>query len=63
MLLNFFKMAVRSLRKNYSYTLINILGMAIGLSGMIQLFILYDFEAKFDNCLGNTANVSIHSVR
>jgi ABC-type antimicrobial peptide transport system permease subunit len=31
--------------------------MAIGISGMIEVFILYDYEAKFDNFLKNTSNI------
>ena len=54
---NFLKTAFRSFRKNYAYTLINILGIAIGISGTIVTYVLFDYEAKFDRFLRNTDHI------
>lgn len=54
---NFLKTTYRSLRRNYVYTIINVLGLAIGISGTLLLFFLYDYEAKFDHSLGKTENI------
>lgn len=54
---NFLKTTLRSLRRNYIYTTINILGMAIGISGTILTYVLFDYEAKFDHFLTNTGNI------
>jgi putative ABC transport system permease protein len=57
MFLNYIKTTLRSLRRNYIYTCINILGMAIGISGTIVTFLLYDYEAKFDQLQGDTHRI------
>lgn len=57
MLKNYFRIALRSYGKNYLYTLINIVGMAVGLSGVIITFLLYDYENEFDKNHQNTGNV------
>ena len=48
MLKNYIRIAVRSYGKNYLFTLINIVGMAVGLSGVIITLLLYDYEKGFD---------------
>ena len=57
MLKNYIRIALRSYGKNYLYTLINIVGMAVGLSGVIVTFLLYDYENGFDKNHKNTSNV------
>ena len=54
---NFLKTTYRSLRRNYIYTLINVLGLAIGISGTLILFFLFDYEAKFDHQFADTDNI------
>ena len=56
MLKNYFRIALRSYGKNYLYTLINIIGMAVGLSGVIITFLLFDYENGFDKMHINTEN-------
>ena len=56
MLKNYFRIAIRSYGKNYLYTLINIVGMAVGLSGVIITFLLFDYENGFDSIHVNTQN-------
>ena len=50
---NYLKTTYRSLRKNLTYTLINIIGLGIGLSGVIITYALIDYELKFDNQFEN----------
>jgi len=48
MLKNYFKIAVRSLLKNKSYVIINIMGMGTAIACCIVAYLNYDFNAKFD---------------
>ena len=57
MLKNYFLIAIRSYGKNYLFTLINIIGMAVGLSGVIFTFLLYDYEGSFDENQRNNGNI------
>ncbi len=57
MLKNYIRIALRSYGKNYLFTIINIVGMAVGLSGVIITFLLYDFEKGFDKQHENTSNI------
>lgn len=45
---NYFKIAVRNLRNNTAYTLINVLGLALSMAVAIVLFRVISFEAGFD---------------
>lgn len=57
MLKNYIRIALRSYGRNYLFTLINIVGMAVGLSGVIITFLLYDFENGFDKNHLNTSDI------
>ncbi len=57
MLKNYIRIALRSYGRNYLFTLINIVGMAVGLSGVIITFLLYDYESGFDKNHKNTAKI------
>lgn len=48
MLKNYLSIALRSFRRNYMYSLINIIGMAFGLSGVIITILLFEYEQAFD---------------
>jgi putative ABC transport system permease protein len=48
MIRNYLKTSFRSLRRNLIYTLINIIGLGIGFSGVILTFILWRYDADFD---------------
>ena len=64
MLINYLKTTYRSLKKNLTYTLINIIGLGIGLSGIIIKYALVDYELKFDNQYKNTDRIyRINSLR
>jgi predicted permease len=48
MIRNYLKTAFRSLSRNINYTLINIVGLAIGIAACILLFLVVQFESSFD---------------
>jgi putative ABC transport system permease protein len=48
MLKNYFKTAFRSLLRNRNYTIINISGLAAGISVCLTIFIIIQFERSFD---------------
>jgi putative ABC transport system permease protein len=48
MLRNYFKIAWRNLRKNKSYTFINILGLSSGIACAILIFTLVSYQFSFD---------------
>ena len=49
MIKNYFKTAWRTIRRNASYTLINIAGLSVALSICILIFIIIHFHSGFDN--------------
>lgn len=49
MLKNYFKIIFRNLRRYKSYTIINIIGMAIGIAAMVWGYQDYKFSFSFDN--------------
>ncbi len=46
---NYFKTAVRTLKRNKSYALINTLGLAVGIAACLLIFLVVQFESSFDN--------------
>jgi putative ABC transport system permease protein len=57
MLKNYFKIIFRNLRRHKSYTIINILGMAIGIAAMVWGYQTYQFAFSFDNFQPHTDQV------
>src|ERR1700743_2996310 len=49
MLKNYWVIAVRSLRRNKSYTIINFLGLTVGMVACLLLFLLVRYETSFDS--------------
>ena len=49
MLANYVKIAFRTLLRNRSYAIINILGLTIGIAACLLIFVLVQFELSFDN--------------
>jgi putative ABC transport system permease protein len=45
---NYWTIAVRSLQRNKSYTLINFLGLTVGMAASLLLFLLVRYETSFD---------------
>jgi len=54
MIKNYFIIALRTLKKNYQYTVINVIGMAVGLSGIILTLLIFNYENDFDAGFVNT---------
>ena len=48
MLRNYFRIAFRSLSKNKLYTVINVLGLALGVSACLVIFLITHFELSYD---------------
>ncbi|MCU0447074.1 MAG: ABC transporter permease [Microscillaceae bacterium] len=48
MLKNYLKIAFRSLWRNRGYSLINILGLAVGIAACLLIFLVVNFESSFD---------------
>ena len=49
MIKNYFKTAIRNLKRNKSYALINILGLSVGIAASWLIFLVIQFETSFDN--------------
>ena len=49
MLKNYIKTAWRSLLRNKSYAIINVIGLAIGIAACLLIFLVINFETSFDN--------------
>ncbi|AZQ64160.1 ABC transporter permease [Flammeovirga pectinis] len=45
----YFNLAIRNLWKNYQNTLINLLGLTLGLGSALFIFLFYHLETNFDN--------------
>lgn len=46
---NYLKTAVRNIRRNKSYALINTTGLTIGIAAFILIFLVINFQTSFDN--------------
>jgi putative ABC transport system permease protein len=46
---NYFKIAIRNLLRNRVYTLINILGITLGISAAVVIYVILSNEANFDS--------------
>jgi ABC-type antimicrobial peptide transport system permease subunit len=57
MILNYLKITFRSLKRNWIYTLINVLGLGIGFAGIIFTYALFQYEYTFDNLQKNTQKI------
>jgi hypothetical protein len=49
MIKNYFKTAFRSLSRNRNYTIINISGLAVGISVCLIIFLIIQYHTSFDN--------------
>ena len=49
MIKNYFKTALRNLSRNKSFTVINILGLAVGIAACLLIFLVVKFETSFDD--------------
>src|SRR5204862_8172642 len=46
---NYLKTALRNLKRNKSYAVINVLGLAVGIATSLLIFLVIRFETSFDN--------------
>jgi len=46
---NYLKTAFRNLKRNKSYALINVLGLAVGMGASLLIFLIIQYETSFDN--------------
>jgi putative ABC transport system permease protein len=53
MLFNYIKIAIRTLKRSLSYTIINIFGLALGLTCAILIFLLVNYHLSFDQFHNN----------
>ena len=49
MIKNYLKIAFRNLYRNKAYTLLNMLGLAIGMGAALLIFLVIQFETSYDN--------------
>src|SRR6478736_3116293 len=50
---NYLKTAIRNLKRNKAYAVINILGMAVGIAACLLIFLVVQFETSFDKFHAN----------
>jgi putative ABC transport system permease protein len=60
---NYFLMAFRNLKKHRAYTLINVFGLALGLSASILILLYLQFEISYDRFHKNADSIYRVSIR
>lgn len=50
---NYFKTAIRNLRRNKGYAFVNITGLAVGVAACLLIFLVIQYETSFDNFHAN----------
>ncbi|WP_051663863.1 ABC transporter permease [Dyadobacter crusticola] len=48
MLINHFKIALRTLLRYRNYTILNVLGLSVGVAACLLLYVVYNYESGFD---------------
>jgi putative ABC transport system permease protein len=46
---NYLKTAIRNLKRNKSYTIINVLGLTVGIAASLLIFLVIQYETSFDD--------------
>ena len=49
MIKNYFRTALRNLRRNKLFSLINVLGLSVGISAALVIYLIVDFDFSFEN--------------
>ena len=57
MIKNYFKIAIRNIIKNKTYSLLNIVGLAIGVMAFIMIMRYVGYEVSFDKCSSNANEI------
>jgi len=59
---NYFLVTVRNLKKNSTYSLLNILGLAVGMTAFILIALYVQYELSFDKYHENADRIHIGIV-
>src|ERR1700750_2758359 len=59
MVRNYLKTAMRNLRRNKVYAIINVLGMAVGIAACLLIFLVIQFETSFDKFHPNKEHIHL----
>jgi hypothetical protein len=65
MIRNYFKTAWRNLRKRKAYSIINILGLTLGIASCVVIFLVVQYELsydKFNSKAGRTYRVTLNAI-
>ena len=54
---NYFIIALRNFKKDKTYALINLIGLAIGLASVILIFAYVQYELSYDKSYSNSTRV------
>lgn len=57
MLTNYFKTAIRNLKHNKAFSLINVLGLSIGISAALVIFLIVQYDMSFDKFLAKREQI------
>ncbi|RFZ84482.1 ABC transporter permease [Mucilaginibacter terrenus] len=57
MIKNYFKIALRSFRKHKLFTFINVVGLSIGISAAVVIYLIVQFDLNFNRFDNDTSNV------
>src|SRR3569833_3800164 len=57
MLKNYFLVSLRNFRRNKTFSLINILGLSIGISASLIIFLLVQYDFSFDKVEKDSARI------
>ncbi len=57
MLKNYFKIALRNLQRSKAYAFINVLGLALGITCAVLIFMLVRYHLSFDNFHANSDRI------
>ncbi|QEC70004.1 FtsX-like permease family protein [Panacibacter ginsenosidivorans] len=54
---NYLKIALRNLKRNKTYALLNVLGLTVGIGACLLVFLVIQYETSFDNFHNNKENI------
>ena len=57
MIKNYIKIALRNLRRNRTYAILNVLGLAVGIAASLLIFVVIRFETSFDDYHPNRQHI------
>lgn len=57
MLKNYFKIALRTLKRNKSYTIISITGLSVGIAAFLLIYLIIHYELSFNDSFANKERI------